>query len=247
VSATVRRTAPAIAAALALALSCPAAFAQCADGADCSQKSGGRVRLDLNLDLVGFSYLEVADGESSSGYRSYGFDIGPASRFGIGISCNLNGRLSLGARVAFGFSSASQKWDFHGGDHPKTDIDVDYAVLPYLEYAFGAGRIRPFLTVVAGVDGAVSRSRREGYDDTGEWTDKHTAVLTLGALGLGGGLHVFLADRISLDLWLLEAVGFGRMRTTQDMDGGTEPDDIEDEHFAWRSRTEIVLGLTGWI
>jgi hypothetical protein len=243
----VKKLAAPIAIAAALALSCPAARAECAAGADCAEVSGGRIRLDLDLGLLGFTYLQaVADDDGNGGHRSFGFNLGPApvTRVGFGIGYDLDGRLSLGARVALGLAASRRKQA--ESDERGSDLAFDWAVLPYLEYAFGAGRIRPFLTVAAGVDGTVTRTTAAGVNDMGDWTDVHKGMLTLGAVEVGGGLRVFVADRVSLELSLLETAGVGKLVEKEDY-AGEQGENYIDEHLAWRSRTEIVLGLTGWL
>jgi hypothetical protein len=272
------KTIAAVAVAAGLALSCPLAGAQCLTNADCKSDricergacvapsnpavapaaaapayapaaGAGRVRLDLNLGLLGFTYMKI-DKDSDEGMRSFAFNGGPApvSRFGFGIGYELSNRISIGARVILGFSAVRPKdADDEDDDDKETDFVFDYAVLPYLEYALGTDRIRPYLTVVAGLDGTMYRSKYEGSEGDVDYTERDTVALSFGVIGVGGGAHVFLADSVSLDLWLLEMVGVGALdyKSSIDIDGDTESE--EDKTFAWRSRTELFVGITGWI
>jgi len=208
-----------------------------------------RVRLDLNIALLGFTYSKV-DKDPDEGTQDFIFNFGPVpeTHLGFGVGYAFGGPISIGVRVFLGFSADRRKDAADESDDTKeTWFNFKYSVLPYFEYAFGAGKVRPFITVIAGLDGAMDRLKVDYSGPGPDRTNRYSAATSMGVIGFGGGAHVFLADRVSLDIWLVEAIGIGAVDETdkEEVDGDTNSED--DKTFVWGSRTELFLGITGWI
>ena len=270
-----RMTITAACAALAVTTCCGLASAQCQSDGDCAgdmicdngtcvapaasaapapapaatSTGGGRVRLDLNLSLIGFTYSKV-DKDADEGYKDFAFNFGPmpTTRLGFGIGYSLDERISIGARLILGFGVDRPKEADDEDDGDKTTIvTFNYSVLPYLEYAFGTGKVQPYLTALVGLDGTVSRTKYQGEEAGEDYTVRDTTAYTMGALGFGGGAHVFLADRVSLDLWLVEIIGLGAVDDSYKTEQPGPDEDEDDKTFVWQARTELFIGITGWI
>jgi len=98
-----------------------------------------------------------------------------------------------------------------------------WSILPYLEYVWLTGIVRPFVKGQLGIEGL----HDENYDFFG--------IL----LGAGGGIHIFPnTDRLSLDVNGDFTFRFG---------GGDANDDAAGGHFNhWRFAFAIAFGISGW-
>ncbi len=208
---------------------------------------GRTVRIDLNLSLLNFTRTKW-NFDSDEGYSVSNFRFGPVpmSRIGFGIGFSSNGHAFFGARVILGIST--QKWKEAGDSSDDDDekyLKLDYALLPYFEYTFGTGRVKPFLSLQVGLDGTYERAKWEelGGDYSSTWIN----ATNMGVIGLGGGVHIFLASAISLDLWLLESIGVGSLIESDNWESDGQSETHDDKTFVWSSRTELFLGLSGWI
>jgi hypothetical protein len=118
---------------------------------------------------------------------------------------------------------------FYDDEYETGDAETfELAILPYGEYAFLSGIFRPFVTIYLGVRG---RSIDYGDNDFDMWGF---------ATGGGGGAHIFLFDRFSIDLTLLMGVEVGGADWDPD---GPASDDGDYVMFDMA----ILVGLSGWI
>jgi hypothetical protein len=118
---------------------------------------------------------------------------------------------------------------FYDDEYETGDVETfELAILPYGEYAFLTGLFRPFVTIYLGVRGRAIDYGRDEFDMWGF------------ATGGGGGAHIFLFDRFSIDLTLLLGVEVGGA----DWDPGGPGDDDGDYVMFDMS---ILVGLSGWI
>jgi opacity protein-like surface antigen len=240
---------PALTVAAALALVCPPAGAQplpdpaAAPGDEQAAAAGGRLRLDLDLGVLGAA---IAMSEREFGL-SYNLGPVPVIRFALGIGYALSDRLTLGARLDLGFATLrhTDLFDAPGEGEKMTNTVVEFAALPYLERAFGAGRIQPYLTIGAGYAYTLW-DRKTDYNDDMDTISEQRIVLHAGVVGLGGGLRFPLAERVALNLGLLWTIGFGEL-TAADIQDGPQREEANSGGFAWFTRAEILLGLTGRI
>jgi hypothetical protein len=204
--------------------------------------------MDLNLAFFYFTRtkwdFDVDEGDSLS---TVGFGPVPSPRLGIGVGFSANGNVSAGVRLMAGVST--RRWANADGseDGDEHYLLLDYAVLPYFEYAFGSRKIRPFVTVALGLDGTYERYESSDQDFEGDYTTKSVTSTNLAVVGFGFGMHFFLAPSVSLDLWLLESVGVGSIQESYHWESSYYSDTEDDKTFVWRTRTELFLGLSAWI
>ncbi|MCP4707099.1 MAG: hypothetical protein GY869_00620, partial [Planctomycetes bacterium] len=141
--------------------------------------------------------------------------VGMASA-GIGFGYTVIDKLVIGGRLTLGMDG----YDEYHFD----DWGFVWSVLPFAEYVFLSGLVRPFVMGTLGFEGR--------NDDFGR--DRWWWGFTFGR---GGGIHFFLQDNISLDLigMFLFTVGTG------------ERDFGRDEDFThWRFRLSVLVGISGW-
>ena len=187
-----------------------------------------RLRLDLNLSLFRVGYQTELEDNGADDVR---FTTGPfASNLGFGIGAVFRNAISVGCRILIGIGESPD------GFLTQSDLYFAYGVLPFFEYAFRTGRVRPFLHLSAGVGGFVNN-----IDD--DHDIRRTRVQFIG--GFGAGIHIFFGPRISLDWWLLERLGVGKEKRTFGANNGVETPDSESAMFT--SDTDIFIGLTAWI
>lgn len=119
---------------------------------------------------------------------------------------------------------------FYDDDGPWWGYEDAFAmsILPYGEYAFLTGLFRPFVTIYLGVKGVSSDVGAN--DDFNMWGF---------ATGGGGGAHIFLMDRFSIDLTLLLGVVVGGAN----IDYGPADNDGDFVYFD----SSILFGISGWI
>ena len=134
----------------------------------------------------------------------------------MGFSYAVINKLFIGVRLGIAFE--------HWGD-PDASI-FSLAVLPYLEYVFLNGVVRPFVSGTFGLETWIQ----------GEGGDYHT----IGALiAGGGGAHFYIGQNLSIDLTGLLGVYMGG----GELDG--EPSS-SDNFFDVAFRLAILFGLSGW-
>ena len=172
-----------------------------------------RVHLESHL-------LEVATGEvnpDGPGEADFGeVEIGIGMDKGaVGFGVTLGPGFVLGGRLIL--DQETDTWGF--GDNEW----FVWSILPYLEYVWLTGIVRPFVKGQLGIEGL----HDENYDFFG--------IL----LGAGGGIHIFPnTDRLSLDVNGDFTFRFG---------GGDANDDAAGGHFNhWRFAFAIAFGISGW-
>lgn len=208
---------------------------------------GSTTRIDLNLSLVSFTRTKWDfDSDEGGALSTFGFGPVTSPRIGFGIAFSPNGHAFFGARIILGVST--EKWRDAGESSNGDDeqyLKLDYTLLPYFEYAFGDGKVKPFIAVQMGLDGTYERWQ---YDESGgDYSSISINSTNMGMIGLGGGVHLFLAQGVSLDLWLSETIGVGSLIESDHWEYNGNSDTEDDKTFVWRSRTELFLGLSGWI
>ncbi len=236
------------------------------------------LRLNIEIRPFGFKWRRI---QYESGYLlgqgeqtvvevpSFDFGITPGTDLGIGIAGSIGRRTTVGVRLLLGVSTSSPRWEQGGEkvapdgeeldstqDYKLTDSLFRYGVLPYLEKAFGDSWVRPFIMFVVGITGFVdtynwysSASNQFGsaeYSYTEKWIETRFAV------GLGGGVHFFVRDEISIDLWLNELFAAGQIveKDTASWRENRIQTDSEKETFKHRVielRTDLYIGLSVWL
>ncbi len=211
--------------------------------------AGGRtIRVDLNLSLFNYTRTKWdVDTDEGVSLSTVTFGPVPSLRLGFGIGFSPNGHVFVGTRVLLGISTLRWKEagdsSDEGGEHY---LGLDYALLPYLEYAFGDGKIKPFIAFEIGLDGTYERW---AYENSGGGDESSESIYAtnLALVGIGGGVHLFLGSSVSLDLWLLESIGVGALNESSAWESDGYSDTVNDKTFVWRTRTEVFLGLSAWI
>jgi len=173
----------------------------------------GLFRLGLESTLFRFS---VGDYDFKNGpahdVENIAFGVG-VPKAGLHLAGTVVNGLVFGGRITIGMTSEDQLFE--------DDQYFTWSVLPYLEYVFLRRVFRPFVTVMAGVEGIA----RYPQDDTWWWGFE--------AAG-GGGFHFFVFQNLSIDLTFLAGGIFG---------GGREQN-VEFQH--WRFFTSMLFGISGW-
>jgi hypothetical protein len=117
-----------------------------------------------------------------------------------------------------------------------------YSVVPYFEYLFSQGPLRPFIGLTFGLEGISSQ-----FESESGLSYEYKTKSTLFVFGGTGGVQSSLSDSVSLDLTLLATYGFGKNRLEtayQDPDG--EVHNINSRTDISRFRVDVKLGLSGW-
>jgi hypothetical protein len=130
--------------------------------------------------------------------------------------------LVIGGRIETAYYDDDYEWWGY-------DDAFSLKLLPYVEYAFLTGMFRPFVTIYLGVKGLVS--------DLG---DNNDFSMWGFATGGGGGCHIFLLPRFSIDLTLLFGIEVGGVDI--DYDG---PADDEGDYLLFDMG--VMFGISGWI
>ena len=106
---------------------------------------------------------------------------------GLGFGYAFSNNLYVGGRLQLGFSSTDEENDGLNFEQKY----FDWQVLPYGEYLFLDGPLRPFVAAQVGVGGTKL---------TGDVPDRHTVQFIISG---GGGVHYFLAPGFSFDAMML--------------------------------------------
>lgn len=178
----------------------------------------------LHLD-TGLMEIHRGDIEWDDSNRDWELDHTAAGlgipRAGAGLGFVVWRGLVIGGRVETAFYDDDGLW--YGYEDA-----FALSLLAYVEYAFLTGLFRPFVTIYLGLKGVTS--------DVGDNDDFNMWGF---ATGGGGGAHIFLMDRFSIDLTLLLGVWVGGA----DIDYGPADDDGGFAIF----ESSILFGLSGWI
>jgi len=187
--------------------------------ADLPQKSF-RLHLETGLMVIQRGEIDWDDtpNDSDLDYTAAGLGIPHA---GAGLGFVVWQGLVIGGRVETAFYDSDGMWWGY-------EDAFGLSILPYAEYAFLSGLFRPFVTIYLGVKGVAS--------DVGDNDDFNMWGF---ATGGGGGAHIFLLDRFSIDLTLLLGVVVGGAN----IDYGQADQDGDFVYFD----SSILFGLSGWI
>jgi hypothetical protein len=179
-----------------------------------------RLHLESGLITLQRGEIDWDDTPAETELDRFGAGLG-IPRAGAGLGFVVWQGLVIGGRIETAFYD--DDYGFWGWDDA-----FSLALLPYVEYAFLMGMFRPFVTIYLGVRGLVS--------DLG---DNHDFSMWGFATGGGGGCHIFLMDRFSIDLTLLIGAEIGGV----EHDHGPATDDGSYAIFDMA----IMFGLSGWI
>ncbi len=195
-----------------------------------SQVKSGTVRLHLDTLFMGYLFNNY-DPEEGEEVETGTFSIGLGNpRLGIGFGLAVIDQLVIGGRFT-GYLTASE-------------IDeIDYklkgfqwGILPYVQYLFLTGVVRPFIIGQMGFSGLAESSEDDRVEiDRNRWGF---------VFGGGGGVHFFLGNRLSIDLTVLFDYSIGRQ--TEEHDYAWDIADVELEATVSRFEWSTLLGLSGW-
>ncbi|MEM9454901.1 MAG: hypothetical protein AAGF11_12030 [Myxococcota bacterium] len=163
-----------------------------------------KVRVHVDTDVFGFSHYNPQDNDADdSNTNVVGFGIGrptfidtgnfvifdrPVLAFGVG-GVILDGRAVIGARAAFTVDGV-----LRGNDN---DTYVAGRLVPYFNWMFNPrGRIRGFLGGRFGFGGAAVTF--EEFDDP-DFVVRRQFNSIYPIVGVQGGMHIFIVERVSLD------------------------------------------------
>ena len=188
-----------------------------------------RFRLGMEKTLLSARYVKTTDTEDGIHYASRAGGIGLA---GIGSGST---SLNLGYRITDRFTAGSRLGV--GGWHSRTAddnsfTDISIGILPYVELWFGEADIRPFVVGLLEVQINLNNQAygKNEFDYAGYGFGGH----------VGGGVHIFVGDRISLDGVLTG----GYIRTTERTEW---TDDTPSEVTSHQGELSGNLGISGWI
>jgi hypothetical protein len=255
-----------------------AGFAAPAAPQEAAEKSS-YVRLNFELRPFGFNYSKIeydkayfedADGDSlghvTETSNNVGVGITPGMDFGLGIAYSHKRHATVGLRLLLGFSSHKPTLKNKDGDeitymgdeltdgsYETSSSTFRYGILPYFEYAFGKGAVRPFLTIAVGLEGEKDKSMEKYSNSDDDYYDKWetSAVTNMLGVGLGAGVHFFAGTRVSLDLWLCETFFFGNQveneKESIEFDGDDDSNSDEYTNAVFMAQTDLFLGLSAWL
>lgn len=174
------------------------------------------LRLHVETSLFGIDSSTATAEDADEGNTTTTISFGPGAQgLGFGLGFGINENLVLGANLVLNYTSVKgERGDAYGL--------VNLTLMPYLEFLFGAGNVRPF------IGGALLLELESGEDYGAQY---------FGLAGLGG-VHVFMADSFSLDFsgrLYLEAGS-----SSQD----TGPVDRDTSHL--NVGLLVLVGVSGW-
>ena len=135
------------------------------------------LRLHLETSLFGVDSSTATPDGADEGSTTTTISFGPSAQgLGFGVGFGITDNLVIGGNLVLNYTSTKREGsDAHGF--------ADVKLMPYLEFLFGSGSVRPF------IGGALMMELQSGED--------YGAQL-FGLAGLGG-VHVFMTDSVSLD------------------------------------------------
>ena len=231
-------------AALALAMVVPSSPAAAAPA---GAAGGPKVRVHVDTDLFGFTHFDPdASDSADANVNTLGFGLGrlslidggtaffdrPLIAFGAGVVL-LDGHAVLGARAGFVVDGVLR--------NGSNDTSVGGRLVPYFNYMFDPiGRVRPYIGLRFGLGGGTTTAEGEF---AGEITRDRISVI-YPIVGVQGGVHVFLAERVSLDPGLSfdYAAPHGKSKRLEPMEGA----DTGFELAGHVLNAAITLGLSAW-
>jgi len=176
-----------------------------------------RLHLESGLMEIQRGDLDWDDGgDADLDHTAAGLGI---PRAGVGLGFAVWRGLVIGGRVETAFYDDDEGfwWGYEDA--------FALSILPYGEYIFLSGLFRPFVTIYLGVKGLTS-----------DWGPADFSMWGF-ATGGGGGAHIFLMDRFSIDLTLLLGVWLG----------GAEADPGNEDGDFVIFESSILFGISGWI
>jgi hypothetical protein len=143
----------------------------------------GAFRLSADIPVLGLNHFPDAFVETTFQFGLWGTSpltiVGPIPLVGAGVGYQATDAIVIGGRLGFGVATVDSNTPIGDDD---TTVGV-FALLPYFEYLFGAGTIRPFIGAQAGF--------QVFFPDDGD----ANAWFIGGPLG---GVHIFAADGFSI-------------------------------------------------
>lgn len=210
-----------------------------------------KVRVHVDTDFFGFSHFNPDDNDDDdSNLNVVGFGVGrpsfidggliaarPVLTFGIGALL-LNNHAVLGARVAFVVDGVLQ-----GNDN---NTIVAGRLVPYFNYMFNpSGRFRPYIGARFGFGGGASTY--ENVNEEGEVTGRGTNHTIYPIVGLQGGVHIFLVERVSLDAGLAFDYAAPHSRgVVREPPPPPEADEDDFDKDGDAINVAVTLGLSAW-
>lgn len=209
-----------------------------------AQVSQGTLR--INADTVFLSYAKgnYTDIEIENTFGPSAIDQGDIhySEFTLGLGQPSAGismgwaavdNLVVGLRLTLGYETRTMEESETAGDTVTKDQSLfAWGALPYIEYVFPTGLLRPFLMITLGFN---------GYTDDGDIASNENTDIAEWQFyaGGGGGLHMFFADAFSLDLVLTAAFGYGF--------GSVASESTKMDYRNTLFQLTTLIGVSGWV
>ncbi|MCP4605039.1 MAG: hypothetical protein GY847_31705 [Proteobacteria bacterium] len=213
----------------------------------------GRLRVGIDKSMLGYqySYYKSDAGVGFPRYRPHrtmGLWTGnwwsTPPEFHVGY--RLNESLVLGTRLAlFWDTDRGEGTSFINGEefeYEDKSESFDFTILPYIEYLFGDGPIRPFVTAIVGYTGC--RNEYGLLSDSSEMdsiSEKSNGLVA----GVGGGIHVFVGKYFSLDAEVIGAYSFNYNRNR--INGSALIQEGSGVSTVHGFEVEGKLGISGWL
>ncbi|MBN2528185.1 MAG: hypothetical protein JXR76_17465 [Deltaproteobacteria bacterium] len=116
--------------------------------------------------------------------------------------------------------------------------------MPYLKVLPAHNRrVIPFLSISGGFRGELTRFKK----DYGDATLKYTISTPRGVAGLGGGAHIFLGTRCSVDISVIGFFEIGESIEKSEATGYGETEEDKDDYTIMRISVDASLGISAWI
>jgi hypothetical protein len=215
--------------------------------AGAAEEKKGRIHADS--EFFGFTHINPDGNGNDDVSNSVGLGIGrpmtsdaspygipPRPLFGLGGAYGLaKGRAWIGGKAAFLFDAMDV------GDEDNASTYAGGQFVPYFRWIFLPGKgIRPYVEAHFGFGGGVNSFER---DEAGERVSESVHVI-YPIVGMGGGLHFFLVDAVSIDLGL----NFDYIAPFGRRSGDAVPEEDEDwDKLADMINLNILLGLSVWL
>ncbi|MBN2340405.1 MAG: hypothetical protein JXX29_16945, partial [Deltaproteobacteria bacterium] len=178
------------------------------------------------------------------------FELPLVPQVDVGIGWRLGSHIVLGANIQAMVIPGKWKTEYHDSEFPEdnyTDEDNvllgGFGFVPYLEMtSSNQKRVMPFFLVFAGIRNSLLSYKSEGDN----YIYKYTVNAPHLDAGLGGGMHLFIVPRCSVDLSLKANLQIGKIKWKDEetgMDSYTEEDSIDSLRIA----IDAYLGISAWI
>lgn len=221
-----------------------------------------RFQIGFEKEAVRLSAYKMTDGSDEESLRlGGGFHIMPNGYElpSVTLGYRITDRVFVGSKVEVDMYGSLDK-DIRDEDNGLDRSESKYlglSVSPHLSYWFGSGTVRPFLKAEATFSTLTGESRyrmTESNESNEErhdrWKNKSTEWGVGGAVG--GGVHFFVGEHISLDVSLLGGYGFHKYKSRReyhyegyDGDLDNQIDTSQPKFHHWELSGN--LGISGWI